>query len=625
MPLLPPLAPARVREIEGFLSASVPASVPSRRARAVWDALGADAAVRERIVSLAAAFLAEPIPELSDAAYLESRRTGGRAGYPARAEDRRIRVTLFVLAEAVENGGRFLAAANREIAAICAERIWVMPPHDWNKLNFEGLRIDNDLISAMTAWTLATADAMLGDGLEAPVREALRGRIRQTVTGPFLAAIRGLREHEWWARDAYNWNSVVHAGIVGAALLLADDYSPAERAEMIAAAEEAMPSYLAGFPADGYSVEGIGYWRYGFGHFALLAEAVLAATGGKVSLYRPRSQPEAAYAHARLVARFPERFEMTRGTHFYPPFADARFPEPPAAWLHHLLEWRYGYGQPPSPIPLPEGDFAQGFFSSFLHAWGVVLGFDPGLVAGKAEQARGSDGLRDWFEASAILVARGARASVAFKGGKNGVAHGHNDLGSFLFVVGETPLLVDPGLIHYNNPDTFGPNRFRNQILGSYGHPVPLVAGQWQGSGKDFYSTVAEVAFADESDRLVLDLAPAYPVPELRTLERRFTFSRAGGGLLTVEDRFAFASPQSFGVALVSYGTFREERPGVWIVSHEGAAARIEIESDGLPFEVVDEALRDEPKAGKVRRLGITLAAPALAGRIALRILPYSL
>ena len=70
--------------------------------------------------------------------------------------------------------------------------------------------------------------------------------------------------------------AVVHGGIVGAALALND--SVEERAEIIAAAELGTQFYIKGFPADGYSPEGMGYWKYGFGHYALLAEAVLTAT-----------------------------------------------------------------------------------------------------------------------------------------------------------------------------------------------------------------------------------------------------------------------------------------------------------------------------------------------------------
>jgi hypothetical protein len=575
--------------------------------------------VRNRILALAEELHGQAAPVLTDKQYLEARQTDGRNGYPKRAEERRIRITLFTLAEALENEGRYLPALNREIALICAERLWVSPRHDWNRLNFEGTRLDVDLISAMTAWTLATADAMLEESFDADVRQSIRARIRQTVTGPYVGAIRGFREEEWWTRNPFNWNSVVHAGIVGSALLLDDEYTVEEQAEVIASSEQGLAYYLKGFPADGYSPEGIGYWRYGFGHFVLLAEAILAATRGQLSLY--------ANEHARSVACFPERFELSSRTHFYPPFSDARYPEPYAPWLSYILDQRYGFDRKQPRVLMPEGDFTLGFFSTFLHAWGVILSFDPELVAPWVGSgfAAASPRLRDWFEESQILVSRlpGEERGlcVALKGGNNGVNHCHLDLGSFIVTVDDVPVIVDPGVTDYG-PGTFGPDRFKHQIINSYGHPVPLVAGQGQEAGAGFFAVVTERKFADAGDRLTLDLTKAYAVPSLQYLNRHFAYDRSGRGALTVTDRVEFDSPQKFGTAIVTYGEFREEAAGIWTVTEKNTSLRVEIEAGGFPFAVRDEVLRDESRVGKVHRLGINLLSPVEQAEIRVKILP---
>jgi len=603
--LLPPLDPSRVNEIAAFLEGRNCSLAPLRKSQPVWNDLAtAEPAARERIISNAEKYLGEPVPVLTDKQYLESRQTDDHFGYPRRLEQRRERTTLFVLAEALENSGRFLRAINGEIAAICAERIWVSPRHDWNRLNFEGTRIDVDLVAAMTAWTLATADTILEEGLDPDVRQAIRGRIRQTVTGPYVGALRGLREEEWWTRNPNNWNPVVHAGIIGAALFLGDEYSILEQAEIIAGAEKNLEHYLKGFPVDGYCPEGIGYWRYGFGHYVLMAEVILVATRGQLSLY--------GSDHARLIACFPERFELSTQTHFYPPFADTRFREPTAPWLSYLLDQRFGLGREAARVLMPEGDFASGFFSTFLHAWGVILNFQPKLAP--PWTGSGTDTtfphLRDWFEESQVLVSRlpGSEKGLKFalKGGNNGVSHCHTDLGTFIVTVDDVPVLVDPGVTDYG-PGTFGPNRYQNQIMGSYGHPVPLVAGGWQGPGASFYSIMVEKEFTAEIDRMTLDLTKAYPVPSLKRLTRCFEYERIGGGKLIVIDQVEFDSPQLFGTALVTYGEFREEGDGVWIVSKDGASARVEIHAGGFPFRVTEEILRDESRIGKVRRLGINL------------------
>jgi hypothetical protein len=56
-------------------------------------------------------------------------------------------------------------------------------------------------------------------------------------------------------------------------------------------------------------------------------------------------------------------------------------------------------------------------------------------------------------------------------------------VGSFVVAVaGDTPLL-DPGSEVYT-ARTFSARRYESQVLNSYGHPVPLVAGQLQRTGR---------------------------------------------------------------------------------------------------------------------------------------------
>ncbi len=58
-----------------------------------------------------------------------------------------------------------------------------------------------------------------------------------------------------------------------------------DRAWFLASMERYIPNYLAGFTPDGcHCSEGIGYWNYGFGYYALMAEAAGEATGWKLDL-----------------------------------------------------------------------------------------------------------------------------------------------------------------------------------------------------------------------------------------------------------------------------------------------------------------------------------------------------
>jgi hypothetical protein len=56
--------------------------------------------------------------------------------------------------------------------------------------------------------------------------------------------------------------------------------------------------------------------------------------------------------------------------------------------------------------------------------------------------------------------------------------------------------------------------------IGSYGHPVPLVAGKEQQPGDQARAEITRTDFTREKDEMTLDIASAYEVPELIKLER---------------------------------------------------------------------------------------------------------
>ncbi|SDT88612.1 Heparinase II/III-like protein [Verrucomicrobium sp. GAS474] len=596
----PVFDPARAKEIAGFLDPVAKGVGPAIEDRKAWEALGADAAFRARITALAVRYLTEPVPEVTSALYAASAQSGDRKIDNA-VTQRRFRLANLVLAEGMENQGRFVPAIEKELAAICSETSWILSGHaKFTKFN--------DLGTAMTSWNLATADAMLGDRLSPDLRKTIRDLVRQRVIAPYLDSIQGKKPIEWWANNQNNWSAVVHGGIVGSALALDD--SVEERAQIIAAAEKETQFYIAGFPADGYSLEGMGYWKYGFGHYVLLAEAILSATHGKVSVY--------SRDNIRLVAQFPRRFEMI--TNVWPAYSDSMFMEQPSLWLFHIIDHRYGFGD--NTVPSLQLD---GMFCTFLYAWGINLAFDeaaPPLSTGD-DVLRGRR-LRDWFGDSQILVGRPPEGqpglSFSCKGGNNGTSHGHDDLGTYTLVLAKEPILVDPGSMVYDGR-TFSSKRYEIALNNSYGHDVPKVAGQLQKEGAAHAAAVVAKEFGDDADSVTLDITKGYAVPALKTLTRRFDYVRSGGTSLTVADHVEFASPQDFGTAVVTYGIPTEEKPGVWTVTREGETVRIEITSD-LPFTVTNETLKDEGRAGKLHRLGIDLQAPATQATLTVKIVP---
>ena len=156
-------------------------------------------------------------------------------------------------------------------------------------------------------------------------------------------------------------------------------------------------------------------------------------------------------------------------------------------------------------------------------------------------------GPRSWFEQAGILICRplkgsSCRLATAIIGNDNGVNHNHNDVGSYIVVLNGQVLIVDPGGETYT-ARTFGPHRYESNVLNSFGHSVPLVAGKMQDAGAKAKAVTLKTDFTDAQDTLVFDIRSAYSVPSLQKLTRTYVFSRAGAGSLTVTDDVAFSKP----------------------------------------------------------------------------------
>ena len=224
-----------------------------------------------------------------------------------------------------------------------------------------------------------------------------------------------------------------------------------------------------------------------------------------------------------------------------------------------------------------------------------------------------------------ILISRPARGSacrmgVALKGGHNAEHHNHNDVGSYVVVIGSVPLLLDPGAETYT-ARTFSAQRYDSKLLNSFGHAVPVVAGKLQREGRDAQAKVLRTECTGRADTLALDIASPYTCPELKRLERTFVYSRDGAGSLTVTDTVEFASPQAFGTALVTLGRWERNNDGSLCVRDGNEAVRVEINVKGGEIAVqAVEIIEDAPV--KPTRIGLNFTQPVTAATVTLKITP---
>ncbi len=542
---------------------------------------------------------------MPDSLFLEYSQNGNRTRWQTAEFGRRDRIARFTYGEALENHGRFLPALEATIRALAAEKTWVMPAHDGNLDNFNGRTITPDLGATGLAAELAEADYILGDKLSPAARATIRDNVRRRVLEPFRAMIEGRQKEAFWIRAPMNWNAVCVGNTVFAALALLD--AREERAFYAAAGEHCIRQYLAGFTPDGYCAEGIGYWNYGFSHFILLTETLRQATHGKIDLL----QDDTAIAAARFCRRseilpgiFPTISDVTPGT------------TPSAPFVAYVCRRLALPGD--EPLASDKLGLALGALFSSLPA-------DVPLARNLS--ADRDDPLRSFFPGGGVLITRNAPAdgpafAAALKGGNNDEPHNHNDVGSFSVVLDGQMLVCDPGGEVYTRR-TFSAHRYDSKVLNSYGHAVPILAGQLQRTGAAARGVILETNFTADTDVFKLDLSSAYAVPALEQLDRTFVFHRGRTPSLEVSDAVKFSTPQSFETALITWGKVKAAGAGALEITDGPSRVRVTIDTQGHPFKWSSELINEDVEAKrKPFHVGISLDDPITQGVITLRIEP---
>ena len=532
---LPP-NPSRVDEIAAMLSERAELPCPPISDRAAWGELAGLPTAKD-VIRRAEKLIDKPVPELPD--YFEFSRNGNRSHYQEPYYARLDAMQYLLMAECLENRGRFVAPLERFLRAIADEHSWVLPAHDRLLDNWYGRKRIICLFSAERAWAVALAVRLLDKKLNSALAADLRRIVFRQVTEQYLAmagSSKGIREMPCgWAFNAFNWNRVCHAGCCSTVLLLCDDRRA--RAAAIEFAERALPVYLAGFGDDGYCEEGMGYWNYGFGNHLLLAINIRHATCGKVDLL--------ANAANRRAAAYPLRYRLNENG-LCPSFADGDGKPSPRLLAMCATVW---------PEDFPKGSRDVDLFNTGGgSAWPAMAV----LVARAFEMPRGVDGLweerlplRDVYERVGYYALRGDGCAVALKAHNPGKPHSHNDAGSYFVSVGGVAIAGDPGAECYTGR-TFSSRRFESKVLNSYGHPVPMVDGCLQEIGGKIRTKVVSTSFSDACDEVSVDLTGAYPAASnLVSLVRTFTFDR-GARRFTVRDAVRFSKPSAFESATVT-------------------------------------------------------------------------
>lgn len=385
-----------------------------------------------------------------------------------------------------------LRRAEAELVAVCTFS-------DWN-----------------TSHYLDTAEMSLGVALAYDwLYDALSPEVRETVAdGLWRLGLRtALNDDQFWVRSHHNWGQVCHAGMVAAAIALADRH-PEAAFHVVRRAFHNLPISMQAYEPDGVYPEGATYWDYGTSFnvaFLVMVESALGTSYGLAD------QPGFAASASFLL-------HVTGPTGEYFNFADCgRGPRRSIA-----LPWfssRFGL---PLPDDSPEANaflrepsrYAKNRLAPLLLTFGAHdATFAPAATTqsldwhgrgGSEFAAFRSDWTRDaWY--------------LAVKGGTAKVNHGHMDVGGFVLEAHGQRWADEAGAEDYHALEQQGyklwdgaqdGKRWGVFRYGPESHNYPVVDGKRQRVDAAAVMDVAPLGAASPEVRL--DLSAVYGLPFTR-------------------------------------------------------------------------------------------------------------
>ena len=409
---------------------------------------------------------------------------------------RQIMIVSSFLAAIYPDVSEYLTRLEDAIFAVASEYSWCLPAHA------AGVTVDDplyliDLFAAETGAAFGEISLMLGNRLSPLIRGLMKREVGNRIIDPFCSG-----KKYWWMNTTNNWAAVCAGGIATAVWCFRPKIFP----QLLPRFRYSMDGFLSGYGDDGFCLEGIDYWNYGFGYFLCYAELERYATGGKYDYFKlPKVRKIATYAQ-KVIINAPD---VTVS------FSDGSTHEAVSAGRLHFLRNEFGEDIELLPARLPR--FVRGC-ANYSLASREIAWFDPAIgvePAPKSTAYRAEDA--QWW------IVKNPAFGFAAKAGNNDEPHNHNDVGSFIVARDGKQVFGDLGAGLYTRQYFRNSTRYQIINCSSLGHSVPYFGETVQKYGRDYRAE--NVKYGENT--FSFDLAGAYGDGMLPAFSRTFTVTPA--------------------------------------------------------------------------------------------------
>ena len=423
----------------------------------------------------------EGFPRLTEELFSQFEKTGNRLQYEDAYFGRRKYLLVYALeALILKKNGEKVSMGKLEwvLEEILNERCWALPAHV-NRQSDPAWEYTLDLFAVETAQTLSEIGWIFRYELDQAVKIRLDEEVYRRVLETFGKSAKG---SYGWEKDCNNWNAVC-GGSVGAAAWYQKQGTENERQKqemdgIIDRICEDLSCFLDSFSEDGACMEGLGYWEYGMSYYIMFADLLRQPGGENREL---------------LVKDKVKKIMEFQQICYFPGGRTISFSDGDSRGKFRMGLTCYLAMEDPQ-VEIPDVKNAMDFGGDPCYRWNAGYRdwlwteryLEQACVEKKEEK---SDDTR-WSsrilpDAQWAIFNGNNLVSVACKGGHNGEPHNHNDVGSFLYYIGDEEIISDLGAGEYTKK-YFGPERYEILCNSSRGHSVPVIEGKYQCAGREY-------------------------------------------------------------------------------------------------------------------------------------------
>lgn len=431
-------------------------------------------------------------------------RTGDRIEHSNISFAKRAVLLKFILAESIENKGRFTEYIINGLWSICEESFWGVPAHISNTGLPDVDKPYVELFSAETAALLGLTDYFMAEKLD-KINPLLRKRIYSEVNKRIFIPMTNDSDGYGWmskTKPVNNWNPWIISNWIMTTLLLEKDNT--RRAQMVHHAMRGLDAYINSLGDEGGCDEGPSYWfAAGASTFDCL-EMLNFATKGAVNIYQePLIQKMGAYIYKTHIA----------GKYFVN-FSDAD----PQVVPDGIMIYRFGKAiHDENMVNMGVWAFQQFNKEQYTQKLNRENFYKPRFVRNILTIKELPSVVKPYEQPNDIWVSdvqvMAARSSnglyLASHAGHNAESHNHNDVGDFIVYANGQPVIIDAGRGNYT-ARTFSSHRYELWFTQSQNHNLPIINGFGQIAGREYTSNEVKYELNNKEASLMMNIEAAY-------------------------------------------------------------------------------------------------------------------